>query len=47
MRCFAGVFTVEAGGEESENGALRVDFCKAAVFSGVFPIYRNEMGRVG
>ena len=34
MRCFAGFFTVEAGGEESENGALRVEFCKAAGLRG-------------
>ena len=40
-----GFFTVEVGGEESENGALRVEFCKAAGIAGVFPIYRNEMGR--
>ena len=35
---FCGGFTVEAGGEESENGALRVEFCKAAGIAGVFPI---------
>ena len=44
---FCGFFTVEVGGEEIENGALRVEFCKAAGIAGVFPIYRNEMGRAG
>ena len=43
-----GFFTVDAGGEESESGALRVgNFARQRGLRGVFPIYRNEMGRAG
>ena len=48
MRCFAGVFTVEVGGEESENGALRVgNFARQRGLQGSSLFSGMGWGRVG
>ena len=42
-----GFYSRSRRGGERKWGFAGGEFCKAAELRGVFPIYRNEMGRAG